>query len=270
MAPSPKPKPGKTTGSKPTRPGGRATALDRIVDADLAARRTAGDLIVRLDVPAPDRATLAKLIPDKAARAAVAAAEKQRAALAERIAEDPAFADDLVTAPARTLAEAGVIEATTSEPAEPLAVHRAVAGVRFEVPATVVPDRIPELAVRVDDATQDLLSASMTTASATDAAWRAARTDPDPTVRAAANALPWPDYGIEAGSAAAASITTEVIAAVRAALGLPPAGQSSGSGPEGDGPAPTGPTVLAASAAVFDPDVAARGVRTVRITTRGH
>ena len=27
---------------------------------------------------------------------------------------------------------------------------------------------------------------------------------------------------------------------------------------------------LAASAAVFDPDVAARGVRTVRITTRGH
>ena len=62
----------------------------------------------------------------------------------------------------------------------------------------------------------------MDAASATDDTWRAARSDPDAAVRAAANALLWSELGIEPGSAAAAAVTARVIDAFRATFDLPP------------------------------------------------
>lgn len=262
----PEPTPKRSQGKDPKRPSRRGSALDRIVAADAKARRGAGDLIVRLDVPAPSDKALKRMGADPADRKLVSHAEAQREGLAERIVTDHAFAAELADSPAETLAQAGVPEASGHPaPSGGLAGRATVAGVRFEVPDVVRPDLEWVAEERADEAAQALVAATMTAATATDAKWRAIRTDPDPTVRSAANALDWPTFGIAAGSATAAAVTIQVIDSFRATFGLPAATTAP------PGPAQPGGVTPATAAAVFgfDPDVAARGVRTVRVPTRG-
>ena len=256
-------KPGKQP-AKPKRPTRPRTMLDRVLDADLQARRTAADLVVRFDVVSPSAQALEALGLGAEDRAVVAAAELQRTTMATQVASDPRTAVDLAVAPEHALAEAGILEAAGR--GDPEALHEHVAAVRFEIPDELR-RRPDELAPQPPDAGLALITATMDAASATDDAWRAARSDPDAAVRTAANALPWSELGIEPGSAAAAAVTRRVIDAFRATFDLPPSGTGPDSGPPGD-PA-SGTTGVASRASAVDPDRAARHVASIRIPTKG-
>ena len=257
-------KPGKQP-AKPKRPTRSRTPLDRILDADLRARGTAADLIVRFDVPPPSAQALEALGLGVEDRAVVAASELQRNPMAARVANDPTLAVELAVAPDRALAQEGIVEAPGR--AEPTALHEHVAAVRFEIPDELR-RRPDELAPQPRDAGLTLITATMDAASATDDTWRAARSDPDAAVRAAANALPWSELGIEPGSAAAAAVTARVIDAFRATFDLPPMGPGPDSGPAGEHPA-SGTSGVAVRSAAIDPDRAARQVGSIRIPTKG-
>ena len=247
--------PGKSGDPKPRRPVRRQSRLDRILAADRKARAEQPDLVVRLDVAAPDDATLTALGLVAASRKQVARAERTRREMADRVAADREFGVALASDPGATLRAEHVI-AGTGSPGR--TARTPVAGVRFELPDAVLgttadPDRGTLAALA-------LLTQTLTAATASDAAWRAARANPDPVVQQAANAFPWSEHGIEPGSAAAASVTTQALDALRTTLGLPPSAEGSQLTPTVTGPA------LAVMAAPFDPDRAAATTHSIRVS----
>ena len=185
--------------------------------------RARGDLVVRFDAELPSDAELARLGLDAAAIEAAHKVNAHKAELAAKVVGDRQFAADFARDPKTAVTESG---GTRSGTPAPVARAGAFSRVRFEIPGSVVGSTVDHkgkvgpswLFLAPDYVARELLSQVIAQASVNDAAWTAFRANPDALVGQVAAGFDW--RFLQGGASAGASIAQDVIAALRATLGL--------------------------------------------------